>query len=157
MAERRANFSAGDLSWAHARACPIDGIDGEGHVTVDVHTWIGTYPFRDVPHPDPEVLVRVVEREGLSGAWVGHLPSAFWRDPSSGNDTLFTAVERWPTMLRPVPCIRPGWPHWERALASAVDRDVPAIRAYPPPLGLAPQDERLRELALACGEAGVAL
>jgi hypothetical protein len=33
-----------------------------------------------------------LEREGLSGAWVGHLPSAFYRDPSPGNDDLFGAV-----------------------------------------------------------------
>ena len=29
--------------------------------------------------------VRVLDREGLSGAWVGHLPSAFYRDPTPGN------------------------------------------------------------------------
>ena len=126
-------------------------------MTIDVHTWVGTYPFRDVPHPDPDVLVRVLEREGVSGAWVGHLPSAFWRDPSSGNEALFAAVEPWSKILHAVPCIRPDWPHWDLVLASAVDRDAPAIRAYPPQWGLAPQDEGMRELATACGEAGVAL
>jgi hypothetical protein len=126
-------------------------------VTVDVHTWIGPYPFRDVPHPDPEVLVRVLEREGVRGAWVGHLPSAFWRDPSSGNEALFAAVERWPTILRPVPCIRPDWPYWDRALVNATERGVPAIRTYPPQWGLGSQDEAMRDFAAACGEAGVAL
>jgi hypothetical protein len=29
-----------------------------------------------VPHPDPDVLVRVLDREGITSAWVGHLPSA---------------------------------------------------------------------------------
>ena len=45
----------------------------------DVNTFIGPYPYRYVPHPDPEILVRVLEREEIGGAWVGHLPSAFWR------------------------------------------------------------------------------
>lgn len=124
-------------------------------MTIDVHTWIGAYPFRDVPHPDPEVLVRVLEREGVKGAWVGHLPSAFWRDPSTGNEALFQATERWPSVLHAIPCVRPDWPQWERALRAVVSRGVPAVRAYPPQWGFAPQDASMLELAAACGEAGV--
>jgi len=30
---------------------------------IDVNTLIGPYPFRHVPHPDPDVLVRVLDRE----------------------------------------------------------------------------------------------
>jgi predicted TIM-barrel fold metal-dependent hydrolase len=126
-------------------------------VTIDVHTWIGGYAFRDVPHPDPSVLVRVLEREGVSGAWVGHLPSAFWRDPSTGNDALFKALEDWPELLRPVPCVRPDWPQWERALRIAAERGVSAIRAYPPQWGLGPQDPSVIDLAAACGESGLVL
>lgn len=126
-------------------------------MTVDVHTWIGPYPFRDVPHPDPEILVRVLEREGVKGAWVGHLPSAFWRDPSTGNDSLFRALEQWPDLLRPVPCIRPDWPQWERALRAMADRRVPGVRAYPSQWGFGSQDRAMLELAAACGEAGLVL
>jgi hypothetical protein len=125
-------------------------------VTIDVHTWVGGYPFRDVPHPDPEILVRVLERENVQGAWVGHLPSAFWRDPSTGNDALFKALERW-AVLRAVPCVRPDWPQWERCLSSAVDRGAAAVRVYPPQWGLGPQDEPLRDLVTACGELGLVI
>lgn len=126
-------------------------------MTVDVHTWIGTYPFRDVPHPDPDVLVRVLEREEVKGAWVGHLPSAFWRDPSTGNDALFRAVDRWPEVLRAIPCVRPDWPQWERVLRAVAERGVPAVRAYPAQWGFAPQDVSMRDLAVACGEMGLVL
>ena len=126
-------------------------------MTTDVHTWIGSYPFRDVPHPDPEVLVRVLEREGVQRAWVGHLPSAFWRDPSTGNDALFKAVDQWPDILRAVPCVRPDWPRWEQSVRAASDRASPAIRAYPPQWGLGSQDTSLTDLAIACGELGLVL
>jgi hypothetical protein len=126
-------------------------------VTIDVHTWIGAYPFRDVPHPDPDVLVRVLEREGVKSAWVGHLPSAFWRDPSPGNDALFGALERWPDVLRAVPCVRPDWPEWERSLRAVAERRVPAVRVYPPQWGFAPQDASMLDLAIACGELGLVL
>jgi hypothetical protein len=126
-------------------------------VITDVHTWIGSYPFRDVPHAEPDILVRVLEREGMQGAWVGHLPSAFWRDPSTGNDALFKSLEPWPDILRAVPCVRPDWPGWEQSLRAAAERGSPAVRAYPPQWGLASQGGAVLDLAAACGDAGVVL
>ena len=126
-------------------------------MTTDVHTWIGGYPFRDVPHPDPDILARVLEREGVSGAWVGHLPSAFWRDPSTGNDALFKSLEPWPGTFQPVPSVRPDWPRWEHAVRAAAARGAPALRAYPPQWGMRPEEPSMRELALACGELGLVL
>jgi hypothetical protein len=124
---------------------------------IDVNTLIGPYPFRFVPHPDPEVLERVLDREGLSGAWVGHLPSAFYRDPSAGNAQLYTAIAPLAAKLRPVPTIRPDWPEWERAIRVAIDAGAPAVRAYPPHWQLGPGDGRMSELALACAAAKMAL
>ena len=124
---------------------------------IDVNALIGPYPFRFIPHPDPEVLERVLDREGLSGAWVGHLPSAFYRDPSSGNAQLYTALAAHSAKLKPVPTIRPDWPDWSRALKTATDAGATAVRAYPQLWQLAPGDARLAELAIACGEARLAL
>ena len=123
----------------------------------DVDTLIGSYPFRHVPHPDPDVLVRVLDREEIHEAWVGHLPSAFYRDPVPGNVELLAAVAPHRDRLRPVPAIRPDWPHWERALAAAASDGAPAIRAYPPQWGLGAHDSSMRELAIAAGEQGLAL
>lgn len=118
----------------------------------DINTLIGPYPYRYVPHPDPEVLVRVLEREGLRGAWVGHLPSAFYRDPTPGNVALFTALAPHRDLLHPVACIRPDWPRWEQALRAVVEQGAVAIRAYPPQWGMGPNDRSLQALAAACGE-----
>lgn len=127
---------------------------------IDVNTLIGPYPFRDVPHPDPDALVRVLDREGIEGAWVGHLPSAFHRDPTAGNVSLYKALGPHTGRLRPVPAIRPDWPHWLGALASAREQGAPAVRVYPPQWGLAPGGgaaTSLREFAIATGEIGLAL
>lgn len=123
---------------------------------IDVNALIGPYPFRQVPHPEAEILDRVVQRDGLDGAWVGHLPSAWHRDPSAGNDELFKALEKLPR-LKPVPTIRPDWPDWENALRSAKSNGAVAIRAYPQHWGLGPGDASMRDLALACGEAQLPL
>jgi len=126
-------------------------------MTTDVNTFIGGFPFRHVPHPEPEVLVRVLEREGVDDAWVGHLPSAYHRDPGPGNDALFEALAPFTGRLHPVPAIRPDWPGWERALDAALARRAVAVRAYPPQWGMGAHDPALRALALACGEAGAPL
>ena len=126
---------------------------------IDVNTFIGPYPFRHLPHPDPEALVRVLDREHIEGAWVGHLPSAFYRDPSAGNAELYDSLRPFAGRLRPVPAIRPDWPNWRAALAEAREQGAPAVRGYPPQWGLAPgggASSSLSELALAAGDAGLA-
>ena len=124
---------------------------------IDVTSWIGGYPFRDVPHPDPAVLVRVLDREGFAGAWVGHLPGAFHRDPVPSNRALYAALEPFAGVLLPVPMVRPDWPGWTAMLHDAVNAGAPAVRVYPAQWGLGPGHPALAELAFACGEAGVAL
>lgn len=126
-------------------------------MTTDVNCFIGSYPFRHVPHPDPDVLVRVLEREGVRDAWVGHLPSAFHRDPHHGNDELYRALEPHRAVLHPVPTIRPDWPAWDDAIARASDQGAPAVRAYPPQWGLSPDDGRMKGLAARCSELGLVL
>jgi len=127
-----------------------------GH-PVDVHAFVGPYPFRYVPHPDPEILVRVLEREGTETAWVGHLPSAFHRDPRPGNLALYTALQPHAAVLQPAPAVRPDWPGWERELARAADAGAPAVRAYPPQWGLGPDAAAMVELADACADRGMVL
>jgi len=123
---------------------------------IDVNAYIGPYPFRHLPHPEPAILAGVLEREGLDGAWVGHLPSAFYRDPTPGNDELFAALASHRQLL-PAPCIRPDWPQWERSLGGVIERGARAVRVYPPQWGMSADDPSMRSLCGACGEAGAAL
>lgn len=141
------------MSATRGRGAAADS-EGAAIKPLDVNALIGAYPFRYVPHPDPEVLVRVLDREGVRGAWVGHLPSAFHRDPTPGNAALFTALEPYRDVLHPAPCIRPDWPRWEHALREVVEQGAVAIRAYPPQWGMGSQDRSLHALAAACGEIG---
>jgi hypothetical protein len=128
-----------------------------GRITLDCNTFIGGYPFRHLPHPDPDVLVRVLAREGIAAAWVGHLPTAFHRDPSAGNAELVRALRPYAPVLRPAPVVRPDWPGWRDALARLVEGGAPAIRAYPQLWGMGAGDARLGDLAEGCARAGCVL
>ena len=99
------------------------------------------------------MLVRVLAREGIASAWVGHLPSAFWRDPTPGNAALYEALAPYPA-LRPAPAIRPDWPGWERQLRDAVERDAPAVRVHPTLWAMGAGDPSLARLADGCAESG---
>ena len=124
---------------------------------IDVNTFVGAYPFRHVPHPTPDALLRVLDREQLDGAWVGHLPSVFHRDPTLGNAELLEMLQPFAPRLEPVPAIRPDWPGWEASLRDAKSAGAPAVRVYPPHWGLGPHDPRLREFAIAAGQLGLAV
>lgn len=117
----------------------------------DPSVFIGSYPFRHVPHPDAVTLVKVLARERVDRAWVGHLPSAFHRDPSPGNAELYRAIEPFKDALAPAPAIRPDLPDWQRELDGAVRAGAAAIRAYPQLWRLGADDAGLRDLAVACG------
>ena len=84
---------------------------------IDCAAYIGQYPFRHLPHPDPDVLVRVLEREGLSGAWVGYLPSAGTAIPRRATMRSSPHSRRIVTCCDPAPVVRPDWPRWERHCA----------------------------------------
>jgi hypothetical protein len=120
--------------------------------TVDPTVFIGPYPFREVPHPDPEVLVRVLEREGIAHAWVGHLPGAFADDPAASNAELLKLLTAHRAKLSPAPAIRPDRAGWEGALDDAASAGAAAIRAYPPQWKIANDSAALRDLAIAAGE-----
>lgn len=116
----------------------------------DVSALIGAYPFRELPHPDPGTLIGVLDREEISRAWVGHLPTAFHRDPRKGNDALYRELAPHRTRLDPAPVVRADWPGWELEVSRAVDENAAAIRAYPAHWGLGPEHPALVELARAC-------
>ena len=125
--------------------------------TVDVNSFIGGYPFREIPHPDPEVLVKVLAREGIEKAWVGHLPGAFHRDPAPSNRSLIVSLAPYSETLIPSLIVRPDWPGWRDELKKAKSVGAKAIRAYPMQWSYGPGHPALTELAYACGDAGLVL
>ncbi|MEW5916032.1 MAG: hypothetical protein AB1762_06490 [Gemmatimonadota bacterium] len=124
---------------------------------IDVNAFVGDYPFRAIPHPDPDALVRVMDREGIEQAWVGSLAAAWHRDPSQSNEHLFRSLTPYASRLAPIPVVRPDWPDWHGVLHRARDAKAPAIRVYPSHWQLPAGDDRLNALATACAEQGTAI
>ena len=124
---------------------------------VDHNALIGPYPFRRLPEPTPEHLVAEMDRLGIAAAWVGHLPSVFYRDVAAGNDELFAALERHRGRLHPVPAVNPAYPGWEREIARARIAGAPAVRTYPVHFAVDPAGRAMADLCAACADAGLVL
>jgi predicted TIM-barrel fold metal-dependent hydrolase len=124
---------------------------------VDVNAFIGPYPFRAVPHPDPDALVRVMDREEIAEAWVASLPAVWHRDPEPANEELLQRLKPYAPRLRPVAAVRPDWPRWRETLQAHARAGVVAVRAYPSHWGLAPGHPLLTELAAACAQRSLPL
>ncbi len=122
----------------------------------DVNAFLGAYPYARVPGTSPDALLAAMQRTGVDEAWVTHLPSLFWRDPTAGNAWLYEtcAAER---RFKPVPCVHPGLNKWEEALSDASAQRAPAVRCDPHYFGLEPAGPEMRVLAAACGAAKLPL
>jgi hypothetical protein len=123
---------------------------------IDVNAFLGAYPWRKVPGTSPEALIAAMDRTGVATAWVTHLPSLFWRDPTQGNPWLLETARTQPR-FRPVPVVHPGFAEWEQVIADAVNAGAPAVRCDPLYLGLEPAGGEMRVLAAACGAARIPL
>jgi predicted TIM-barrel fold metal-dependent hydrolase len=121
----------------------------------DHNALIGPYPFRRLPEPTPGRLLAEMDRLGITLAWVGHLPSAFYADAASGNDELFAALKPHRGRLLPVPAVNPAFPGWEREVERAVDAGAPAVRTYPSHYGFDPAGRAMAALCAAGAEAGL--
>ncbi len=124
---------------------------------LDHNALVGPYPFRALPEPTPERLRSEMERLGIVRAWVGHVPSIFYRDVAAGNEELFRSLSPHRGNLLPVPAVNPAYPAWEREVQRARDERCPAVRTYPAHYGFSPAGAEMRALALACVGAGVEL
>ena len=126
---------------------------------VDHNAMVGGYPFRRLPEPTPARLLADMDRLGIAAAWVGHVPSIWYRDAAAGNDELLTvlASHRGVDRLLPVPAVNPAWPAWEREIVRAREVGAPAVRTYPSHYGVPCAGAAMAELAAACAEAGLVL
>jgi len=123
---------------------------------IDCNAFLGAYPWRKVPGTSPDALGQALERTKIDVAWVTHLPSLFWRDPTAGNAWLYETARK-NKRFKPVPTVHPGLAQWEQVLPDAANAGAPAVRCDPLYLGLEPTGGEMRVLAAACGAARMPL
>jgi hypothetical protein len=124
---------------------------------VDHNALVGPYPFRRLADPTADRLLADMARLGIARAWVGHVPSIFYRDVAAGNDELFELLAPHRSRLDPVPAVNPAYPGWQREIERARTDGCPAVRTYPSHYGFDAAGPAMRALAAACAAAGLEL
>lgn len=123
---------------------------------IDVHAFLGPYPWRPLPDASVEGLLRGMDRTGIAEAWVTWLPGLFWKDPAAGNERLLEVASREPR-FHAVAAVHPGLPDWEHDLDLARKGGAIAVRAEPGLFGLAPAGAEMLALVRAAGASGLPL
>jgi predicted TIM-barrel fold metal-dependent hydrolase len=123
---------------------------------IDVNVFLGSYPYRRVPGTTPQAVLVAMDRVGIAEAWVTHLPSLFWKDPSEGNAWLYEVAAR-ESRFRPVPSVQPELANWREVVDEALRHGAPALRCDSQFLGVDPTGDPAKTLATRCGEIGLPL
>ena len=107
---------------------------------IDCNAFLGAYPWRKVPGTSADALLKALARTKIDAAWVTHLPSLFWRDPTEGNAWLY-ATTREDGRFKPVPTVHPGLAQWEQVSQSK--KSTPKQTAKEQPASAPPAKKKL--------------
>lgn len=124
---------------------------------LDTNLWWGSWPF-GLGHGEvtPASLAARLRRSGVTGGWVSPFGAVWADDPMPANRALLAACGA-RGKLRPLPVLNPAIPGWCEDLAElAASAGVTAVRLMPAYHGYRLTPARVRELAPAIAEAGVA-
>ncbi len=99
---------------------------------IDINTWVGPWPFRQLDNATVTGLLKRMDRKGIDRAVVAHAAAPMYRNPHSANEELHRQVRRHTDRLLPVASLRPAFPGWEEDLRRChEDFGFVGLRLYP--------------------------
>jgi len=99
---------------------------------IDINTWIGHWPFRQLRHNTAAALVRRLDRCGIDRAVVANLNGVLYKSPHSANEEIASQTRRYRDRLLPFASLNPMFPGWREDLRRcAEDLELTGIRLYP--------------------------
>lgn len=115
---------------------------------VDTNTYLGQWPFRDLPDADAEALLAKFSHYGVQQAWTGSFDGLFHKDIAGVNARLVDACGIHDNgILLPFGTVNPNLPQWETDLRRcAEDHGMRGIRLHPTYHGYTLDDPRFKSL-----------
>lgn len=80
---------------------------------IDVNTYIGHWPFRQLRHNTAEAMVKRMDQHGIDQAVVASIHGIFYKNVHPANEELAKAVRRYRDRLIPFATLNPAYPGWE--------------------------------------------
>jgi len=99
---------------------------------IDVNTYIGHWPFRQLRHNTATALAKRLDQRGIDRAMVASLNGVFYRNVHSANEEIAKETRRLRDRLIPFATLNPTFPGWEEDLRRcAEDLELQGLRLYP--------------------------
>lgn len=99
---------------------------------IDVNTYIGHWPFRQLRHNTAPALVRRLDQRAIDRAVVGSIHGIFYKNTHAANEELARETRRYRDRLLPVATLDPTYPGWQEDLRRcAEDLQLCGVRLFP--------------------------
>lgn len=100
---------------------------------VDTNVWLSRWPFRRLPHDEPQALAEMLRRHGVVEAWVGSFDGLLHRDIAGINERLVKQCrETAADLFIPFGTVNPRLPDWQEDLRRChAEHQMPGIRLTP--------------------------
>lgn len=98
---------------------------------IDSNCHLGHWPFRALANSDPAGLLGLMDRWGVTQAWVGPFEALFYRDSGQANRDLLRSLAPYRDRLIPWAALNPGFPGWEQDWREAREGGCVGVRLYP--------------------------
>lgn len=99
---------------------------------IDINTYIGHYPFRQVKNMTPCELVKLMDDAGIDMAAVSSMNSVFYRDSQQGNEELAEQIAPYKGKFIPFAIINPAYTGWKKDFLHCInDLGFKGLELYP--------------------------
>src|SRR5690349_718216 len=99
---------------------------------IDVNVHVSRWPFRRVAGDEPQELIAMLRRQGVTEAWAGSFDALLHKDINAVNERLASDCAASKGFLVPFGALNPMLPDWQEDLRRIVDRHrMKGIRLYP--------------------------
>ena len=99
---------------------------------IDVNVHLSRWPCRRVAGDEPEELIAMLRRQGVTEAWAGSFDALLHKDINAVNERLASDCAASKGFLVPFGALNPMLPDWQEDLRRIVERHrMKGIRLYP--------------------------
>ncbi len=123
---------------------------------VDTSVFVGTWPFRCLPHRTVPALKAYLTARGVLQAWVAPVEAILYPDPMQANEPLLAEVAGDPFWV-PVAVLDPTLPTWREDALACLGRGARAFKLTPNYHGYRLTDPVATEVAALAAETGALL
>jgi uncharacterized protein len=99
---------------------------------IDIHAYIGHWPFRQLHGNTCDGLLSTMNRHGIDRAVISNIHGIFYKNCQAANEELAGAVKAYRDRLMPFAVINPAYADWEHDLEVAYTKlGMKGVRLYP--------------------------